>query len=174
MRATCSKGCWEYHDSETVARQTAEGYLASAERHVETYGALQREAKDRGVPVARLDDWPEWHEAAEMLAATGEAILSNEDQYGAYLEAITIGKTRARLTVEQLRNRLRAGRVEAVSPRAEARDPKQRTEPAPKQEEEGFAHILDDPKKLRELREKAEKRDRNLGRHMRRSRGLSM
>ena len=168
------EGLLEYHDSETVARQTAEGYLASAERHVETYGALQREAEDRGVPVARLDAWPEWHEAAEMLAATGEAILSNEDRYGAYLEAITIGKARARLTVEQLRNRLRAGRVQAVAPTAGARDPKQRTEPTPKQEEEGFAYILDDPKKLRELREKAEKRDRKLGRHIRRSRGLNM
>ena len=163
----------EYHEGETVALETAQSYLVAAERHVEAYKALVRHAGERGVPVVPLDAWPEWHEAAEMLAATGEAILSNEEKYGAYLDAMTIGKARARLTVEQLRNRLRVGRVEAVAPRAEAREPKQRTERAP-QQQEGFAHILDDPEKLRGLREKAEKRDRKLGKHQRRSRGLSM
>ena len=39
---------------------------------------------------------------------------------------------------------------------------------------QGFAHVLDDPMKLRELPKKAEKRERKLGRYMRRSRGLSM
>ena len=113
--------------------------------------------------------WPKWREAAEILATTGEAILSNEDRYGTYLDAMTIGKARARLTVEQLRNRLHHGRVAAPDPA----EPTPRPKPAPK-EEEGFAHILDDPEKLRELREKAEQQDRKLGRHQRRSRGLSM
>ena len=40
-----------------------------------------------------------------------------------------------------------------------------------KGERQGFAHILDDPEKLRELHKKAEERERKLGRHMRRSRG---
>ena len=163
------EGLLEYHESETVARQTAEDYLASAERHVEVYKALERQAGDRGVPVTEHARWLRWREAAEMLAATGEAILSNEDRYGAYLEAITIGKARARLTVEQLRNRLHHGGVAAPEPT----EPKPRPKPAPK-EEEGFAHLLDDPEKLRELREKAEQQERKLGRHQRRSRGLSM
>ena len=104
-----------------------------------------------------------------MLAATGRAILSDEERYGAYLDAMTIGKARARLTVEQLRNRLRENRSRTAKP--EVRQP--RPEPAPKQEQ-GFAHILDDPEKLRELREKAKQRNRKRGRHLRRSRGLSM
>ena len=204
----------DYHDDETVARETAEGYLAAAERHVEAYKALERQPGDRGLPVNRLDVWPEWREAAEMLAATGKAILANEERYGAYLDAMTIGKERARLTVEQLRNRLdentraekpnephtqrepKPGQEEGFAHRLDGpREP--RTQRGRKREEEqqgfahkldrppakpldpserqrGFAHTLDDPEKLRELREKAEQRDRKLGRHMRRSRGLSM
>ena len=163
----------EYHDDETVARETAEGYLESAERHVEAYKVLERHASEHGLPVARLEAWPKWREAAEVLAATGKAVLSNDERYGAYLEAMTIGKARAQLTVEQLRNRVRASRVEAVATRPEARETKQRTEPAP-QQQEGFAHMLDDHEKLRELREKAKKRHRKLGRHKSRSHAIRM
>ena len=204
-----------YHDDETVARETAEGYLAAAERHVEAYRDLERHAGDHGLPVARLDAWPRWREAAEMLAATGEAVLADEDRYGAWLDAMIIGRSRAQLTAEQLRNRLRDNRERAAKPEVSQRrrEPKPaqmegfahtldeprkpRTQRGQKGEEEqqgfahtldkppakpldpsesrkGFAHILDDPEKLRELREKAEQRDRKLGRHMRRSRGLSM
>ena len=109
-------GLLDYHDEESLARETAEGYLAAAERHVEAYRVLQRRAEDQGVPVARLDAWPEWREAAELLAATGQAILSNEDGYGAYLDAMTIGKARARLTVEQLRSRLQENRSRSPTP----------------------------------------------------------
>ena len=204
-----------YHDDETVARETAESYLAAAERHVEAYRNLERHAGERGLPVVRLDAWPRWREAAEVLAATGEAVLANEDRYGAWLDAMIIGRSRAQLTVEQLRNRLRDNRERAAKPEVSQR----RREPKPAQKEgfahtldeprnprtqrgqkgeeeqqgfahtldrppakplapserhEGFAHILDDPEKLRELREKAEQRDRKLGRHLRRSRGISM
>ena len=207
----------EYHDDETVARETAEGYLAAAERHVEAYKALEHHAGERGLPVARLDAWPEWREAAEMLAATGKAVLANDDRYGAYLDAMTIGRERAQLTVEQLRDRLDENRAVVAKPEVSQR--RREPMPTPKQEQgfahileerrkseqrsgrkgeeekqgfahtldmppakpldpserqKGFAHILDDPEKLRELREKAEQRNRKLGRHMRRSRGLSM
>ena len=151
------------------ARETTESYLVAAERHVEFYKALNRQADDRGVPVTDHASWSAWREAAEMLAATGEAILSNAERYGPYLDAMTIGRTRVRLTVEHLRSRLHHGRV--ATPETAEQTP--RPKPAPK-EEEGFAHILGDPEKLRELREKAEQKDRKLGRHQRRSRGLSM
>ena len=159
----------EYNEDETTARETAEGYLAAAERHVEAYKALELQAGEHGLPVARLDAWPEWREASEMLAATGKAILANDGRYGPYLDAMTIGKARARLTVEQLRSRLLESHTRA--PKSEARQ--NRRDPTPKQEQ-GFAHILDDREKLRELREKAEQRDRKHGRHQRRNRGLSM
>ena len=151
-----------YHRDEIVARETAEGYLVAAEHHVEAYKTLERLASERGLPVARLEAWPEWRDAAETLAVTGKAVLANDDRYGAYLDAMTIGKARARLTVEQLRSRLRENRT--CTPKPKVRQP--RREPTPKQER-GFAHILDDPEELRELREKANRRDR-------RSRGLSM
>ena len=255
----------EYHEDETVARDTAEGYLAAAEHLVEVYEGLERRSEEQSVPVARLDVWPRWREAAEMLAATGEAILADEEKYGTYLDAMTLGKSRARLTVRQLRNRIGENRALAAKPEAQ----RPRREPAPRQqqgfahtlferdkprnragrtdeeEEQGFAHtlyesdkprqrtgqtdedrqqgfahtlfeadkprlrtgqpgeekqqgfahtldkpsaepldpsergkgfayLLDDPEKLRELLKKAEKRERKLGRHFRRSRGLSM
>ena len=188
----------EYHDDETSARETAEGYLDAAERHVETYKALERHAGERGLPVAHLDAWPEWCEAAEMLAATGKAVLGNDERYGAYLDAMAIGKARARLTVEQLTNRLRENRT--CTPKPEVRQPRREPTPTPTPRQEqgfahileerrkvetrsgqtdegkqqGFAHILEDREKLRELREKARKRDRKHGKHLRRSRGFSM
>ncbi|MDE0389384.1 MAG: relaxase domain-containing protein, partial [Rhodospirillales bacterium] len=205
----------EYHEDETVARETAEGYLAAAERHVEAYRVLENHAGERSVPVVRLEVWPQWREAAELLMATGKAVLSDDDRYGAYLDAMTLGRGRAELTVEQLHNRLNKNRTRVRKPKAQ----QPRPEPTPRQEQgfahkllesdksrkragktdedqqqgfahtldrppakpldpsesqKGFAHILDDPEKLRQLREKVEKRDRKLGRHMRRSRGLSM
>ena len=136
---------------------------------METYNVLERQAQERGLPVAHLDAWPEWREAAEMLAATRKAVLTNDERYGTYLEVMTIGQARARLTVEQLRSRLRENRTPAQKP--EVRQP--RREPTPKREQ-GFAQILDDREKLKELREKAEQRDRKRSRHLRRRRGLSM
>ena len=188
----------EYHDDETVARETAEDYLDTAERHVEAYKVLERQARERGLPISRLEAWPRWREAAESLAATGKAVLANEDRYGAYLDAMTIGKPRARLVVEQLRSRLRENRSRSrkTAPKAAARQSRQERPPekeegfahileerrkprhrpgqADEGEQQGFAHILDDPEKLRELREKAEREERRLGRHLRRSRGLSL
>ena len=159
----------DYHEDETQARETAEGYLTAAERHVEAYKILELHATERGLPVARLDAWPSWREAAKMLAVTGKAVLSNHELYGAYFDAMTIGKARARLTVKQLRSRLRENHIRAAKPELRQSRPK----PTPKQEQ-GFAHILDDCEKLRELREKAEQRNRKRGTHLRRSRGLSM
>ena len=43
----------------------------------------------------------------------------------------------------------------------------------PCEPQKGIAWILDNPEKLKELREKAKKEERKRGRHMRRSRGLS-
>ena len=102
------------------------------------------------------------------LAATGKAILSNNERYDAYLDSMTIGEARARLTLEQLRSRLREIRTRARNP-AQQSPP----EPTPRQEQ-GFAHILDDHEKLQPLREKAEEQDRKFGKHQRRSTGLSM
>ena len=187
-------GLLDYHDGEIAAREIAEGYLAAAERHVEAYRVLERHAGERGVPIVRLDAWPRWRETAELLADTGKAVLANDERYGAYLDAIAAGKPRARLTVDQLRNRLDENRTRTAKPEVTEtrREPKPRQEegfahrldddrqprnqprPAQEGERQGFAHILDDPEKLRELRKKAEERDRKLGRHMRRSRGLSM
>ena len=99
-----------YHDSETVARETAQGWLADAERHVECWRVLERRVDEKAMAVARMDDYPAWREAARTLAATGKTILGNDERYGAYLDALAAGKSRARLVVDQLRDRIEAPR----------------------------------------------------------------
>ena len=162
-------GLLDYHRAETVARSAVHDYLAAAERHVKACEPLQREAESQDVHVAEVTGWPEWRHEAQRLERAGRAILADEDTYGAYLDADAAGKPRARLVVDQLRSRIEDGRVETA--RAEKPDP--RREPAPKQQE-GIAYILDDPERLRELREQLKKRERNLGRQHKRSRGLSI
>ena len=162
-------GLLDYHRTETAARRGVHDYLAAAERHVKAFEPLQRDAESQGVHVAEVAGCPEWHHEAQRLERAGKAILADEDTYGAYLDAIAAGKPRARLTVDQLRSRIEDGRVKA----AKVDEPTPRRERAPKQHE-GFAYILDDPERLRELREQLKRREQKLNRQQRRSRGLSM
>ena len=162
-------GLLDYHRSETAARSAVHDHLAAAEHHVKACEPLRREAERQGVHIAEVAGWPEWRDEAQRLAKAGSAILVDEDTYGAYLDALAAGKPRARLTVDQLRSRIEDARVEATK----AAEPQRRREPAPKQEE-GIAYILEDPEKLRELREQLKKRERKISRQHRRSRGRSM
>ena len=165
-------GLLDYHRAETAARSVVHDYLAAAERHVEACEPLQREAESQGVQgvhIAEVAGWPEWRDEAQRLAKAGRAILADRDTYGAYLDAVAAGMPRARLTVDQLRSRIEDGRVKA----AKAEKPEPRRDPEPTQQE-GFAHILEDPERLRELRDQLKKRERKIGRQRKRSRGLSM
>ena len=163
------RGLLDYHRTETAVRGAVHDYLAAAERHVKAHEPLQREAESKGVHVAGLAGWRAWRQEARRLEKAGKAILADEDTYGAYLDAVAAGKPRARLTVDQLRSRIKDGRVKtAKSKKSEAR-----RHPAPRPEE-GIAWILDDPEKLRELREQLKKRERKIGRQHKKSRGLSM
>ena len=163
------RGLIDYHRTETAARSAVNDYLAAAERHVKACEPLQREAESKGVHVAEIAGWPEWRQEAQLLEKAGRAILADGDTYGAYLDAVAAGKPRARLTVDQLRSRIQDGRVEAA--RSEKSEP--RRDPG-KAQQEGIAYILDDPEKLRELREQMKRRDRKTSRQHRRSRGLSV
>ena len=162
-------GLLDYHRAETAARSAVHDYLAAAERHVKAYEPLQRDAESRGLHVVDVAGWPEWLHDARRLEKAGGVILADEDTYGAYLDAVAAARPRARLTVDQLRNRIELGRVET----SEAEEPEPRRDPAP-QQQEGIAYILDDPERLRELRDQLKRRDRKISRHHKRSRGLSM
>ena len=111
----------------------------------------------------------EWRQEARRLEKAGRAILADEDAYGAYLDSVAAGKPRVRLTVDQLRSRIEDGRTKAA--KSENREP--RRNPAAKQQVD-IAYILDDPERLRELREQLKRREQKLGRHQTKSRGLSM
>ena len=162
-------GLLDYHRSETAARSAVHDYLPAAEHHVKACEPLQLEAESQGVHIAEVAGWPEWSQEAQRLERAGRAILADEDTYGAYLDAVAAGKPRARLTVDQLRSCIEDGRVKA----AKSEKPEPRHEPAPKQQE-GIAYILEDPEKLRELREQLKNRERKIGRQQKKSRGLSM
>ena len=86
---------------------------------------------------------------------------------------MTAGKPRARLTVDQLHNRIEEGRVEART----AEERRQRRKPEAKREE-GIAHMLDEPETLEELRKRREERERREGKRRRKgrfqSRGMRM
>ena len=96
-------GLLEYHDKEAKARRMAQGWLADAERHVEAWKALERRSDGLGMPVARMDEYAGWREAARTLAATGSMIFGDDESYGAHLAAVAAGRPRARLVVDQLR-----------------------------------------------------------------------
>ena len=162
-------GLLDYHRAETAARRAVRDYLAAAERHVKACEPLQREAERRDVHVAEVAGWPEWRHEAQRLEESGRAILADEGTYGAYLDAVAAGKPRARLAVDQLRSRIEDGRVKS----AKSNKPEPRRDPEPKQEE-GIAYILEDPEKLRELREQLKKRERKISKQHKRSRGLSI
>ena len=162
-------GLLDYHRNETAARNAVHDYLAAAERHVKDCEPLRREAESQGVHLAEVVGWPEWHQEARRLERAGRAILADEDTYGAYFAAVAAGKPRARLTVDQLRSRVQDGRVKI----AKSEKPELHRDPAPRQQE-GIAYILDDPEKLRELREQLKRRERKIARQHKRSPGRTM
>ena len=162
-------GLLDYHRNEIAARQAVHDYLAAAERHVKACEPLRREAESQGVNLADVADWSEWRRDAARLERAGRAILADEDTYGAYLDAVAAGKPRARLAVDQLHSRVQDGRVKTAT----SKKPEPRRDPAPTQEQ-GIAYILDDPERLRDLREQLKKRERKIDRQQKKSRGLSM
>ena len=159
----------DYHRSETAARRAVHDYLAAADRHVKACEPLQHEAESLGVHIADVAGWPEWRQEASRLENAGRAILADEGTYGAYLDAVATGKPRARLAVEQLRSRIKDGRVKT----AKTEKSQSRRDPVPEQEK-GIAYILDDPEKLRQMREQLKKRERKVTRQHKRSRDLRM
>ena len=162
-------GLSHYHRNETAARSAVHEYLAAAEHHVKACEPIQREAEHLDVHITDVAGWPEWRQQARRLEKAGRAILADENTYGAYLDAVAAGKPRARLAVDQLHDRIEDRRVETTK----AEHPEPRRKPDSKREE-GFAYILDDPEKLRELREQIKKRERKSGTRQTRGRGRSM
>ena len=161
-------GLLDYDRSEITARRAVHDYLAAAERHIKACEPLQREAERLDVHIADVAGWQVWRKESHGLLKAGRAILADEDTYGAYLDAVAAGKPRVRLIVDQLRSRIEDGRVEAAQ--QEESDPRK----AASTKEEGIAYVLEDPEKLRELREQLKKRERKISRQLKRSRGLSM
>ena len=162
----------DYHDGEIAARETVRDYLAAAERHVAACDPHRRVAGLLDIHLSEVPGYREWLGEAGRLVETGKVILADEDSYGPWLVSIAAGKQRARLTVDQLRNRIEEGRVE--TPKAEERQA--RRKPAPKREE-GISWILHDPEKLQEFRERRkerEERDRKEGKEQRKGRHWSM
>ena len=161
-------GLLTYDRTETVARTAVLDYLRAAERHVTAFEPLQSEAKRLDVHIGEIPRCAEWRKEALRLVKAGRAILADDD-YAAYLDAVAAGKPRARLTVDQLLDRIEDARDES----AKSEEFELRHQPASKQEK-GIAYILEDLEKLQQLREQLKERQHKIGRQQRKSRGLSM
>ena len=106
-------GLLDYHRTETAVHD----YFEAAEGHVKAWGPSGAKPKTgaytlRTSPVGRIGTGKRGD-----LKGAGRAILADEDTYGAYLDAVAAGKPRVRLTVDQLRNRIKDGRARQPSRR---------------------------------------------------------
>ena len=159
----------DYHQMESDARRAVHDYLAAAERHVKASEFLQRKTEHLDVHIAEVAGWPEWRQEAQRLESVGKAMLADEETYGAYLDAVPAGKPRVGLAVNQLRDRIQDGHVDLAQAAGSSSGRRQDTK-----HDKGIAYILDDPEKLRDLREQRRNRERRIARQRKRRHGLSM
>ena len=83
----------EKHKRFVSTRKHILDYPRKAERHMDARASLQHLAKDQGVEVTGVSAYPDWRQEAERLTAAGEAILSDNETYGAHLDRIVDART---------------------------------------------------------------------------------
>ena len=83
----------EKHKRFVSTRKHILDYPRKVERHMDARASLQHLAKDQGVEVAGVSAYPDWRQEAERLTAAGEAILSDNETYGAHLDRIVDART---------------------------------------------------------------------------------
>ena len=144
--------------------------LRAAEHHVKACEPLHREAETPGRRI--LPRSPVGRSGAERSAASRRGRQSHPCRRG-YLRCLSRRDCRRKATRPPDRRPIGV----AASTTDASRQPSRRSrspagDPAPKRQE-GIAYILDEPERLRELREKIKKREHRIGRQHKRSRGLT-
>ena len=92
-------------------RPSRETVYPAATRHREGFDVYV----NRSPIVFEITDSRTEDEADMPVTDTSRAVLSNDERYGAFLDAMMIGRERARFTVDQLRNRLDENRTVATN-----------------------------------------------------------
>ena len=97
----------ENHQRDLSARNFVADYLDAAERHMGNHAALQSAAQSLDIPIAEVQDHPDWRQEADRLVVSGEAILSDKEAYGVHIDHILIGDTRLKWALSDLREAIR-------------------------------------------------------------------
>ena len=93
----------ENHQRYLSTRKHILDYPGEAERHMDARTSLQDVAADQEIELTGVPAYADWRQEAERLTASGEAILSGKETYGAHLERIVEAGTQMTRALSALR-----------------------------------------------------------------------
>ena len=127
--------------------------------------ALAAKAAERGVAVPDHEDYDTWRNVTDFAVGRCEGLMDDPVNYGIHLDYIALREESLGLALTRVRDVLEDDDRHLAATLAGQREGE-----SPRMREERIARLLDDPEKLRELRQqraerKAEKQQQSKGRH---------
>ena len=127
--------------------------------------ALAAKAAERGVAVPGHEDYDTWRNVTDFAVGRCEGLMDDPVNYGIHLDYIALREERLGSALTRVRDLLEDDDRHLAATLAGQREGE-----SPRMREERIARLLDDPEKLRELRQqraerKAEKQQQSKGRH---------
>ena len=127
--------------------------------------ALAAKAAERGVAVPDHEDYDTWRNVTDFAVGRCEGLMDDPVNYGIHLDYIALREERLGSALTRVRDVLEDDDRHLAATLAGQREGE-----SPRMREERIARLLDDPEKLRELRQqraerKAEKQQQSKGRH---------
>ena len=127
--------------------------------------ALVTEAAERGVAVPDHEDYDTWRDVTEFAVGRCEGLMDDPGNYGIHLDYIALRGESLELALSRVREVLEDDDRHLAAALAGQREGE-----SLRMREERIARLLDDPEKLRELRQrraerKAETQQQSEGRH---------
>ena len=93
----------ENHQHYLSTRKHILDYPGEVERHMDARASLHDVAADREIELTAVSTYPDWRQEAERLTATGKAILSGKETYGAHLDRLVTARTHMTRALSALR-----------------------------------------------------------------------
>ena len=127
--------------------------------------ALAAKAAERGVAVPDHEDYDTWRNVTDFAVGRCEGLMDDPVNYGIHLDYIALREESLGSALTRVRDVLEDDDRHLAATLAGQREGE-----SPRMREERIARLLDDPEKLRELRQqraerKAEKQQQSKGRH---------
>ena len=127
--------------------------------------ALAAKAAERGVAVPDHEDYDTWRNVTDFAVGRCEGLMDDPMNYGIHLDYIALREESLGSALTRVRDVLEDDDRHLAATLAGQREGE-----SPRMREERIARLLDDPEKLRELRQqraerKAEKQQQSKGRH---------